>query len=180
MRVQTLDRSALLDLAAQQGAFWGAVLLVRNGHGASACLPSLLVVALAVWLRGPNTLGLAALAGMLGFVADTSLVQLRAIAFPHDGGAQLTPMWMVALWCAFGTAFSGSMAWLGARGPVFSAAIGGIGGLLAYRSGASLGVLAIGNAPGAWLAIVVAWAAAVALLRLAALQLTPAARKVPA
>jgi hypothetical protein len=163
--------AALLDFVAQQAAWWSAVLLVRNGFEAGAALPSLFVVWLAVALRGRTTLLLAALAGALGFVVDTALVQLHAIAFPAAANAQFTSAWMVALWCAFGTAFTESMAWLSARSFVFTAALGGSAGLFAYRAGASLGVLSLGDTPASWVSIIVGWALAISALCVATRRL---------
>ena len=65
-------------------------------------------------------------------------------------------------------AFTGSMGWLARRGPFSAALIGAAAGVLAYRAGASLGVLAIRGTPGSYFAIALGWALALSILAAAA------------
>ena len=162
--------AALLDFVAQQAAWWACVLLVRHGFSASAALPSLLVAAGAVWTRGRPALLLGALAAAIGFALDTALIQLGSVSFPSRLGAHVTTAWMVGLWAALGTAFTGSLAWLQQRGVLLAAGLGGVAGLFAYRAGAALGVLNIDRSVSATLFIGAGWALAIAMLRVAALR----------
>ena len=82
---------------------------------------------------------------LLGYLFDSLLVVSGAIAFPvafQLGGP--SPLWMVALWFAFGAAFEDGFGWLRAR-PRVALVLGAFGGSAAYWGGARLGALSFPN-----------------------------------
>jgi hypothetical protein len=161
------------DLAGQQLVWWSAVGLVVTGHELVATLPALAYVAVSTWANGRRALALAMLGALIGFFLDTALVRAGAIRFQNHPGGLLTTPWMVGLWATFGVAFSASMAWLSRRGWRAALLFGAVAGVLAYRSGAALGVLALGPGSTAYLLIGAGWALAVRLLHAAAAKLAP-------
>jgi len=160
---RTSGTAALVDLAGQQVVWWAAVAALRLGVEPVAALPALGLVALTARVRGPGVVTLASAGAVIGFLLDTALVRAGALSFPGHPGAQVTTAWMVGLWAAFAIAFSASMAWITRRGTLVALLFGAAAGALAYRAGASLGVLAIGS--GGLLPIACGWALAVAALR---------------
>ena len=82
---------------------------------------------------------------LLGYCFDSLLVSVGAISFPvalQLGGP--SPLWMVALWFAFGAAFEDGFGWLRGRARV-AALLGVFGGSAAYWGGARLGALSFPN-----------------------------------
>ena len=74
---------------------------------------------------------------------------------------------MVALWMGFATTLRHSLAWLQPR-LILAAALGSIGGPLAYYAGERLGAIRIEDASGAYVGVAAIWAIALpALLHLA-------------
>ncbi len=108
---------------------------------------------------------LAALAGVLGYLADSVLVLAGVLSFPaHAALGWPSALWMVALWVNLALTMDSSMAWL--RGRYVAAALfGALGGPLAYAAGARVGAAAIGPSASTGLAaVVVVWAAAMPFL----------------
>jgi hypothetical protein len=92
-----------------------------------------------------------------GAVADASLAALGWIYFPIPAAAIAgLPLWMVALWLAFAPCLPLLAAWLTAR-PALAAALGAVGGPLAYWGASRFGAVAIA-APTGWLAIAAEYA----------------------
>ena len=81
------------------------------------------------------------LCGFLGLILDALVLQLDRIQFPGaERNALIAPAWMTALWVAFGTLLSVSLAWM--RGHYTIAQLfGAIGGPLSYYGGAKLGAI---------------------------------------
>ncbi len=103
-------------------------------------------------------------ASLVGFLIDTSLVLLGAIAFPER--VQLitaSPLWMVALWAGFGVALALPLKWMLQR-PVVGVVAGGRLAPLAYRGGASLEAIELPLGTTSLLAVGVGWAIAIAVL----------------
>ncbi len=169
-------RSSLADLAGQQLVWWSAVGLVVTGHEAAATLPALAYVTVSTWTNGRGALALAMSGALIGFFLDTALVRAGAIRFPNHPGGLLTTPWMVGLWATFGVAFSASMTWLSRRGWRAALLFGAVAGILGYRSGSALGVLALGPSPTAYVLIGGGWALAVVLLHAAAAKLAAQGR----
>lgn len=89
--------------------------------------------------RPAAELALLALAGLAGLVLDSALVLAGRLRFAEGVLLPgLAPYWMVVLWMLFATTFNLGLRWLRAR-PALAAALGAVGGPLAYLAGARLG-----------------------------------------
>jgi len=137
---RALLRNAL-NLLLFQVAWFAAVLGAAGGMawlGPLALVPVLGVhLALQEDRRGEVTLILAAAA--IGFLFDTLMVATGAFTpvqslLPRP----FSPPWMVGLWMNFAATLNVSLSWLLGRYRL-AAMFGGIGGPLAYYSGAKLG-----------------------------------------
>lgn len=130
----------LVNAVLFQGFWLAAVLGAAAGRPWLG--PTLLPAVAAVHLYarpGWRELVPAAAAVALGYGADSALVLLDLLHFPDQtrlGGP--SPLWMVALWGNFGIALRASLGWLQER-PRLAAALGAIGGPMAYFGGAALG-----------------------------------------
>jgi len=82
-------------------------------------------------------------AGVVGYSLDSLLVLAGAIGFdPGSGPLAPSKLWMVALWMNFATGLNLALYWLAGR-PVLAAALGAVGGPMAYFGGVQLGALAL-------------------------------------
>ncbi|MBS0242211.1 MAG: DUF2878 family protein [Proteobacteria bacterium] len=85
-------------------------------------------------------------AAALGFVIETGFTLSKLISYsapwPSPSAA---PAWMIALWAAFGATTPLLADALGSRPIWLAAALGAIGGALAYLAGSRLGALEIGR-----------------------------------
>jgi hypothetical protein len=105
-----------------------------------------------------------AAAGTLGFLLDSCLVLGGAFAFPSQ--AQLgfpSTIWMVALWLNFAAGMLHGFRFILAR-PGLAAALGAVGGPLAYWGGVQLGAVVPAHALAFTLAVAVEWILAPVLL----------------
>ncbi len=104
----------------------------------------------------------------VGFVVDTAFIQANLLAYAEPlPFAAVAPYWILGMWVNFALTLNGSMRWLHGR-YLLAAALGAIGGPLAYVAGIKLGaaeLLASGVVVYGVLAVV--WALAVPLLVLA-------------
>ncbi len=127
--------------------FWLAA-VVGAAAGRPWFGPTLLPAVAAVHLYarpGWRELVPAAAAVVLGYGADSALVLLDLLHFPDQtrlGGP--SPLWMVALWGNFGIALRASLGWLQER-PRLAAALGALGGPMAYFGGAALGAVRLAD-----------------------------------
>ena len=112
------------------------------------------------------TLFLAAAVG--GYLVDSALVLGGIMTFPETarlGGP--STIWMVALWINLATTLHGCMHWLLDR-PLAAAALGAIGGPLAYLGGERLGAVDFADPRAMSIAAVaLAWVVSMPLLALA-------------
>ena len=134
----------LLNLGLFQVAWFAAVLGAANG--ATWLGPLVMLAVLGVHLATiQDRLGelkLLGVAGLAGFVFDTSLVAAGVFTpvqalFPHP----FSPPWMIGLWLNFAATLNVSLAWLQER-YLLAALCGALGGPLAYYGGAKLGATA--------------------------------------
>lgn len=147
----------LVWFAAVLGAARG---LVAWGLAAAALFG---VLHLATSARRSEDARLALLAVVLGSVLDgglslSGLVEYRATASPWP------PAWLLAIWAAFGLTVNHSFAW-SQRHLAATAAVGALGGPLAYLAAARLGAISV-LTPTAYgvMALAVAWSVALPLL----------------
>ena len=110
-----------------------------------------------------NEIKLLAAAATAGYVLDSALVLVGAIAFPdHAGPAAATTPWMVALWAAFAATLRHSLDWARRR-YVLGAVAGVVFGPLAYAAGEALGAITLAP-PLGWFTVAAEWALAMPLL----------------
>ncbi|MDZ4786532.1 MAG: DUF2878 domain-containing protein [bacterium] len=85
------------------------------------------------------------LVAMIGTIADQILIQLEAISFsccsflPNN-----YPLWMLALWVSFATAFFSSLKFIRSR-YIIGFIFGFLGGAAAYYAGAELNAIYLGS-----------------------------------
>jgi hypothetical protein len=110
-----------------------------------------------VWLLGA--------AGALGYAADSVLVLSGVLTFPpHAALGWPSTVWMVALWVLQAAVLGNAMSWLRSRFTL-AAAVGAVGGPLAYLAGERMGAASLGPAHAVALgAIAAEWALAMPLL----------------
>ncbi len=112
------------------------------------------------------------LLAVFGYAADSIPTLLGVFEFPEAarlGGP--SPVWMVALWCNFATAPSLALYWLANR-PLLAAALGALGGPMAYFGGMQLGGMIAPLGTTTMLAVVaLEWAIATPLIMWAAVRL---------
>jgi hypothetical protein len=113
--------------------------------------------------------------GLLGFAADSALIGLGFFE-PARGSFPVpwSPPWLVAMWVNFGATLNVSLAFLKNR-PALSAALGALGGPMAYYAGVRLGAASIPEPAWAGLAAIgAAWGAALPLMAGLATRLSQA------
>ncbi|MEQ1802120.1 MAG: DUF2878 domain-containing protein [Gammaproteobacteria bacterium] len=105
------------------------------------------------------------IACLVGFVVDTAFIQAHLLAYSEPlPFAAVAPYWIIGMWVNFALTLNGSMRWLHGR-YLLSAALGAIGGPLAYVAGVRLGAAELlDSAAVVYGALAVVWAAAVPLL----------------
>ena len=168
-RIQTLT-----DVAAQQGAWWFAMLMVRSGRASIAWIGTALIVLGHLGFsqsRRGRILAIALFASALGLTVDSTLRALGAVEFPSATSALLPPAWMVGLWAAFGVSFLRSLSWLPTLPLWTLGPLGGAAGVIAYRAGAALGVLDVEPSLQGHGSVAFAWALAIVSLSLFARRL---------
>ncbi|MCC5793154.1 MAG: DUF2878 domain-containing protein [Chromatiales bacterium] len=124
----------------------------------------------AAWhLGGSRTRGadlrLLLVAALAGLFVDTFYVQAGLLSYsaplPVDG---LAPFWILIMWMNFALTVNESLNWLHGR-PWLAAALGAVGGPLAYWAGIGLGAAALtGDALLAFIVLALSWGLAVPLL----------------
>jgi hypothetical protein len=138
----------VLNLVATQGLWFLGVWAGSRGLDALAVGGvALWVAAHLTWLvadRRREALFIAA-AVLLGLVQDTLLLHLGRLHYPASPAATHSPLFMLALWANLATVFPTCLHWLQGR-YALAAVLGGVGGGLAYASGARLGAIEL--APG--------------------------------
>jgi len=131
------------------------ITVISAGHGRA--WPGLLAAAtFAVWRlrrseRRPIELRLMALALGLGLLLDGGLANKGFLVYAAAWPAGIAPTWILGLWLSFALTIVPLFGYLQAR-PWVAAALGGIGGPLAYL-GAARGWQAVRFTPPAWHAL---------------------------
>lgn len=149
----------LLNAVLFQVAWFAAVLGAAQGMawlGPLVLLP-VLAINLALSKDRPGELKLLAVAGLLGFIFDTTLVAIGVFTplqqlFPRPS----SPPWMIGLWLNFAASLNVSLGWLRDR-YLLATLFGAIGGPLAYYSGAKLGATETLPTTGGLLILVLGW-----------------------
>ncbi|MDX2197950.1 MAG: DUF2878 domain-containing protein [Phycisphaerae bacterium] len=111
-----------------------------------------LVVHVALRKRRIPLLLFTILGALGGYSVDCALTAAGLLDFPLSPNARnLCPLWMFALWVNFVTSITGSLAFTQTR-PVAAAAIGFIGGPMAYFGAERLGAVSLTHPR--WLALI--------------------------
>ncbi|MBK9128700.1 MAG: DUF2878 domain-containing protein [Phycisphaerales bacterium] len=155
----------LLNIVGFQLVWWSAVLGAARG---SPWLGPLVAIAvLAVHLRlvpePRRELAFVLVAAVIGFMVDSVLVVAGVLVFDPHALAPLAPAWILALWVGFATTVNRTFARLRGR-LLASAALGAVGGPLAYAGGQVLGALSLGRDLVGVGMLAATWAALLALL----------------
>lgn len=110
----------------------------------------------------PNELPLVAASAALGIVADSALRASGLVLYAAAWSPSwLAPVWIVAMWANFAITLDHSLSWLSRR-PFLAAALGALGGPLAYVAGSRLGAVEL--RPWSLAALAAIWAVALPLL----------------
>jgi hypothetical protein len=158
--------SKTINVAAFQIGWFAAVLGAAQGRPwlGVVVISAVLTLHLSVSSNWRPELVLSLCAALLGFVFDTTLIAVGAISpIPYGFPEPLSSLWMVMLWVNLATTLNVSMRWLVGR-YFLAASLGGVGGPMAYYSGAKLGAMTRMPDPGNLLCIGIAWAIALPLL----------------
>lgn len=133
-----------------------------RGSSLPAVLAALTFVAAQVVLgrRASALLAVSLASAALGALVESLFAATALIAYAAPWPAtHLAPLWIVALWFAFGATLPATRQLLGDRPFVKAAGLGAIFGPLSYVAGESLGAVALGTPRSAVLAaLCVAWA----------------------
>ena len=96
-------------------------------------------------------------AALIGAIWDSFLVAAGWLIYPSGTLIENTaPYWIIALWAAFATTFNLSLAWFKTR-LIAAAALGLIGGPLAYLAGERLGAVSFYNHLAGLVALALGW-----------------------
>lgn len=149
----------LINFVAFQIGWFAAVLGGANGLAWAGTLVALAMVALHL-ARVPNPRNeviLIGIAGSIGAVWDSTLVQLGVTSYPSGGIIPgLAPHWIVAMWMLFATTLNVTFRWLQRR-LLLAAAIGAISGPASYYAGSKLGAVELTEFVPAVVGLGVAW-----------------------
>ena len=123
-----------------QIAWFAAIVGGASGWPFLGSVPALVVVAIHLFMNRNELAREAVLifgVTLLGVIIETSFVSLGALHYAGTS-AVLPPIWIIALWFAFGTLPHGSLSWLSGR-PWLQIVLGAVSGPLSYVGGVKLG-----------------------------------------
>ncbi len=134
--------NAIANFILFQIAWFGAIIGGASGLPLLGSIPAILVVAIHLGVNR-NKLVREALfvvgITLLGVIVETGFISLGALHYSGTSAdATLPPVWIVALWFAFGTLPHGSLGWLSGR-LWLQLFLGAIFGPLSYVGGVRLG-----------------------------------------
>ena len=134
---------SLINVALFYVAWLACILGAAHGHHwlGVGIATAVVVLHLTLIKPGRREAMVLALSGFVGLVLDAVVLQLGRVQFPGaERDALLAPVWMAALWVAFATLLSDSLAWLRGRYKL-AQLFGALGGPLSYYGGAKLGAI---------------------------------------
>jgi hypothetical protein len=156
----------LTNLAATELGWFACVAGAANGMPWIGPAVVLVVVALHLHLanRAGPEIRLLVSATLIGLVADSLLVVTGLVSYPSGNWIEgLAPYWILAMWALFATALNVSLKWLRNR-TVLAAALGAVGGPLAYLAGEKMGAITFHHSLAAIAALAVIWSVCMPLL----------------
>ena len=154
------------NFVAFQCGWFACVLGAAHGHpyAGPVAVAALAAAHVATSLRPRAELALLGLAAGIGATWDSLLAATGWVSYaPGALVAGTAPLWIVALWVLFAATLNRSLAWLKTR-LVLGAALGAIGGPLAYLGGQKLGALSFEHEGRALIAQAMGWSMLTPLL----------------
>jgi len=149
-----LPIKSLLNFTLFQLAWFAAITGGAAGYDGLAALPAVAVCLLHLGLNRLSWRGEAWLVlgvTLLGLIVETAFINLGALHYAgSEAGAMLPPLWILALWLAFGTLPNGSLHWLKGKA-LLQIILGAVLGPLSYVAGVRLGAATLGEPE--WLSI---------------------------
>ena len=151
-----------------QLAWFAAVIGGAQGWPILGSLPAIVVVAihLASYFPRLKQEAMLVLGGTaVGVIVETAFIALGALHYAGSSSdAVLPPVWIIALWFAFGTLPHGSLGWLSGR-LLPQVLLGAVFGPLSYWGGVRLGAATLGEPLLISLAVIgCGWALAMVLI----------------
>lgn len=164
-------RMLVPNLLLFQVGWFAAVLGAANGMAwlGPAVIALVLAIHLARARQRGNEAALIVLVLATGFAFESFLAGSGWVAYP-DHASTGAPLWMIALWANFAATLNVSLRSLRARSWLL-AALGGIGGPLAYWGGANLGAMQWLETAPVLVSLALGWATITPLLGRLALKL---------
>jgi len=156
----------LINLVAFKLGWLACILGGANDAPLVGTLIALAIVALHIVRSAlpARELTLALIAGAIGAVWDSVLASAGLLSYASGTLFEGTaPYWIVAMWLLFATLLNQSLRWMHGR-LILAAAVGAIGGPLAFFAGNRLGAVEFSDFNAAMLALAVGWGAIMPLL----------------
>jgi hypothetical protein len=156
----------VVNFALFQAGWFTCVLGATAGHEWLGPLVVLVMLALHLILieRSWAELAFLLVVGLIGTILDSLQVWLGVVRFSGTPALNIAcPLWITALWFAFGTTLNVSLGWLHRR-YVLAAILGGLAGPLTYVGASRLGALTVPNSGFAVITVGVEYALAMPLL----------------
>ena len=159
---------AIANFILFQLAWFAAVVGGARGWPILGVLPAIVVVAVHLGsnlAQVKHEITLVLGVTTLGVIFETAFIALGTLRYARpDYNAALPPIWIIALWFAFGTLPNGSLKWLSGR-ILPQLLLGAVFGPLSYLGGVRLGAANLGEPIVTSLAIIgFGWALAMALI----------------
>ncbi len=130
------------NLFGYQAVWWVSMLAAAKGFpwiGVASAVAFVLAQWIASGRRGSDA-RLVACSFLMGIVIDGFLGSSGLLHYASPAPSLLAPIWILSIWAAFAMTFNHSFVFLQGR-PAFGAALGAIGGPLAYEGAARLGAV---------------------------------------
>ena len=161
------------NLLGYQAVWWISMLSVAKGLPWIGIAAAAIFV-LAQWVASGNRgsdARLVACSILMGIVIDGFLATSGLVQYASATPSLLAPLWILSIWAAFAMTFNHSFVFLQGR-PALGAALGAVGGPLAYEGAARLGAVRFDEP--AWQAVALlalAWGIALPALAMLAHRL---------
>jgi hypothetical protein len=139
---------AIANFILFQLAWFAAIIGGARGWPILGALPAIVVVAIHLGSNLPQLKREAILVfgvTALGVIVETAFIAFGALHYARtNDNTALPPIWIIALWFAFGTSPHGSLRWLSGR-IWYQPFLGAVFGPLSYLAGVRLGAATMGE-----------------------------------
>lgn len=133
---------AVANFVLFQISWFAAILGGAQGWPLLGSAPAIIVVAIHLYMNRDKLMRevlLVTVVTLLGVFVETGFVEFGVLHYARSSAdAALPPIWIIALWFAFGTLPHGSLSWLSGR-LWLQLFLGAVFGPLSYVGGANLG-----------------------------------------